>query len=209
MPTAAHTVRIYAELADCYERQGQAKLRDWFLVLAADAALAAGRLEEAEHYRGRLLEINPHHLLRPFASLEEGLKSPDVQGYIADLRRAYPPDTAEQLLQLQRDAAPPEAQALGTFRSVSAPAARGPVPERPRDEPEPLAFRMQSDLEATVPPEPRPQARKVPEPAPPALAPRSAAAPPRPAPAPAKPKPVKARQPAPVSAARPDEDDAA
>src|SRR5262249_13715278 len=78
MANAAQPVRVYEELADWYDRQGQAKLRDWFLVLAADAALAGGRVDEAERLRGQLLYLNPHHLLKPFASFAEALKSPDV-----------------------------------------------------------------------------------------------------------------------------------
>src|SRR5262245_61857021 len=99
MASADQTLRLYEDLAHWYERQGQAKQRDWFLVLAADAALSAGRMDEAERLRGRLLQANPHHLLRPFDSFAEALKSPDVRGYVTDLRRLYPPETAQQLLQ--------------------------------------------------------------------------------------------------------------
>jgi hypothetical protein len=112
MASADASLRTYEALAHWYERQGQAKQRDWFLVLAADRALASGQAEEAERLRGQLLQANPHHLLKPFASFAEALKSPDVQGYVADLRRLYPPETAEQLLQEQR-AAGPSAQAEG------------------------------------------------------------------------------------------------
>jgi hypothetical protein len=94
-------VRVYEDLADVHERTGQAKLRDWFLVLAADAALAGGNSREAERLRGRLLQANPHHLLKPFTSFAEALQSPDIRGYVADLRRAYPPDAAKKLLQSQ------------------------------------------------------------------------------------------------------------
>jgi hypothetical protein len=87
-------MHIYEDLAQVYERQGQPKLRDWFLVLAADVAATAGWSDEAERLRLRLLSYNPHHLLKPFATFAEALKSPDIQSYIGDLRRTYPPDTA-------------------------------------------------------------------------------------------------------------------
>jgi hypothetical protein len=102
MTGKARSQQVYEELAGWYDRQGQAKLRDWFLVLAADAALAQGRADQAERLRQRLLHVNPHHLLRPFGSFAEALQSPDVQGYVADLRRNYPPETADQLLQSTR-----------------------------------------------------------------------------------------------------------
>src|SRR5262249_26154327 len=99
MSTTARSLQVYEELASWYDRQGQAKLRDWFLVLAADSAMTLGKSDQAERLRQRLLHVNPHHMLRPFASFNEALQSPDIQGYVADLRRNYPPETAEQLLQ--------------------------------------------------------------------------------------------------------------
>jgi hypothetical protein len=74
-------------------------MRDRFLLLAADTAMSAGQPDEAERLRLRLLEHSPHHMLRPFASFAEALGSPDVQGYISDLRQTYPPETAGQLLE--------------------------------------------------------------------------------------------------------------
>src|SRR5262249_36287261 len=100
------TLRIYQELADRYDRQREAKQRDLFLVLAADAAHAMGREEEAERLRARLLRASPHNLLRPFSSFAEALSSPDIQLYIADLKRQFPAELAERLLQAQRDQDP-------------------------------------------------------------------------------------------------------
>ena len=39
LSTKLRSLQVYEELATWYDRQGQAKLRDWFLVLAADLAL--------------------------------------------------------------------------------------------------------------------------------------------------------------------------
>jgi hypothetical protein len=105
MPNTERPLRVYEDLANWYDRIGQAKLRDWFLVLAADEAYTRGHPADAERLRGRLLKTNPHHLLKPFASFKEALQSPDVQGYIADLRRTYPPEAAANLLITQRQAA--------------------------------------------------------------------------------------------------------
>src|SRR5262249_9490462 len=102
MPSTDQTVRVYQDLADWYDRQGQPQMRDRFLGLAADAALAAGRADEAERPRARLLQFNPHHLLKPYNSLAEALKAPDVQSYVADLRRSYPRESAEHLLKTAR-----------------------------------------------------------------------------------------------------------
>lgn len=98
MPSSDQKVRVYEELADLEDQRGSAQARDRFLILAADAALMAGLTDEAEKFRTRLLEHNPHHLLRPYRSLADAMKSSDVYSYIADLRGSYPPDEAEQLL---------------------------------------------------------------------------------------------------------------
>jgi hypothetical protein len=91
-------LNVYKELADWYERQRQPPMRDRFLVLAADAALAANRPDEAERLRSRLLQVNPHHMLKPYASFTQALKAPDVQTYVKDLRVNYPANVAEDLL---------------------------------------------------------------------------------------------------------------
>src|SRR5262245_50834580 len=91
--------RLYEELAQRSQRALEAPQRDMFYVLAADAALASGRAEEAERLRQRLLEVNPHSLLRPYASFAEALESSDIQDYVAELRRQFPPCQAEKCLQ--------------------------------------------------------------------------------------------------------------
>jgi hypothetical protein len=92
-------LQVYKELADWYERQGQAAMRDRFLILAAEAAFSAGNREEAERLRQRLLQGNPHHMLKPFSSFAQALQSTNIQIYIHDLQANYPPQTAEALLQ--------------------------------------------------------------------------------------------------------------
>src|SRR5262245_63146051 len=99
MASAEQATQIYRELAEGYGRQGQAQMRDRFLVLAADAALAAGQKDEAERLRGRLLQHNPHHLLKPYSSFAEAMKSADVQNYVGALRRSHPYDKAETMLE--------------------------------------------------------------------------------------------------------------
>jgi hypothetical protein len=100
-------MQVYKELADRYERQGQAAMRDRFLILAAEAAFASGSPDEAERLRQRLLQGNPHHMLKPFTSFTQALQSPNIQIYIHDLQVNYPPETAEALLHdLQNSVSP-------------------------------------------------------------------------------------------------------
>ena len=102
MPTVDHVVSVYQELADWHDRRGQTQLRDRFLVLAADAAYAAGRSEQAEELRRVLLQLNPRHLLKTSASFAEALRSSEVQSYLNDLRQSYPAEAAEHLLESLR-----------------------------------------------------------------------------------------------------------
>jgi hypothetical protein len=93
------TQKLYEQLAERYEERKDARRRDIFLVLAADAAQAAGRPAEAEKHRQKLLTRNPYHMLRPFSSFSEAIRSPDVLDYVVDLRRQFPLDVAERLWQ--------------------------------------------------------------------------------------------------------------
>jgi len=90
--------RMYEDLADHFARQGESRRRDEALVLAADAALGAGLIEEAERMRKRLLLTNPNHLLRPYASMGEAMKARDVRDYVADLRKQLPPEKVAKML---------------------------------------------------------------------------------------------------------------
>ncbi|MCS7045835.1 MAG: hypothetical protein NZO58_05720 [Gemmataceae bacterium] len=129
-------VNLYEELAHRYELRDEIRQRDVCLLLAADAALVAGRLADAERLRRRLLQLNPHHLLRPYGSLVEAMKSRDIQDYIADLRRQLPPEHAERLLHGSNGQAPPRASdatpqpslPAPTVQQTASPAAHYPEP---------------------------------------------------------------------------------
>jgi hypothetical protein len=132
MDPRENLLRVYKELADWYEKQRQPPMRDRFLVLAADAALLANRPDEAEALRLRLLKVNPHHMLKPYASFTQALKAPDVLTYIKDLRVNYPANVAEDLLHtLQTEgkhppaANPVPASMAGFGGSAPAPVASG------------------------------------------------------------------------------------
>ena len=133
MPSSDHKVRVYEDLAEWEHQNGTPQARDRFLILAADAALTAGLGDEAERFRSRLLEYNPHHLLRPYPTLKDAMKSSDVYSYIADLRGNYPLAESEQLL------------ASLTGKKSDAP----PLPEMPPP-PEPLRDDYGAPAKATM-----------------------------------------------------------
>jgi hypothetical protein len=120
----------YEQLGKRYEQMGEQRRRDHCLVLAADAALAAGRPQEAERLRQWLLRVNPYHLLCPYASMSEAMNSGDVRDYIADLRQQLSPERVEQLL---KEAPEPEAVYKVAHDNISPPTPHEitPLPEAP------------------------------------------------------------------------------
>jgi hypothetical protein len=204
------TLRTYADLADHFDGQDQPKQRDWFLVLAADAAQAAGQPAEADRLLGRLLTLNPHHLLRPFASFAEALRSPDVENYVGSLRRSYPPARAAQILQAEqgRNAVEPPTLTQEPQRPSPRPAPAS-APARSED-PQVIFARLRAapqEAPPAPPPAPPPPPPPLPRVAPPPPRPAERASPPvpqsRPAPrAPAPPR-APARAPDPLPEPRP------
>jgi hypothetical protein len=194
MSSEPQNLRLYQELADWYERQAQPQMRDRFLLLAADTALAQGKTELAEELRLRLLQHSPHHMLKPFASFAEALRSPDVHGYICDLRETYPPETAQHMLDAVRresaDSLPPERELTTSPSPVLEPP---PTRTSPAVAGEPLkVYRVREDGSEVEPrptrpsPAVRPPVSTKPPPPPAKPAPRPApVAPPPPLPAPA------------------------
>src|SRR4051812_3805529 len=109
MQPSEHSLQVYEELADTFDRQQNHALRDQFLLLAADAALSAGRDDEAERLRQRLLWLNPHHSVRAYSSFAEAAVAPGIHEYLDRLRQKYPPEQAEGMLDsaLPHSAPPP------------------------------------------------------------------------------------------------------
>ncbi len=91
-------LQAYLDLAALYKQQQDAGMREVFLMLAADAALRAGRPSQAEQLRQELLRENPHHVLKPFPTFVEAAQHPDIDNYLDDLRQKYPLEVAEDLL---------------------------------------------------------------------------------------------------------------
>lgn len=134
MNPPTQSVSVYRELAEWYERHGQVPMRDRFLILAADAALAADQADEAERLRQRVLQGSRHHMLRPYASFVEAAQAADVQTYVRDLRVNYPPEVAANLLHTLR-----ATEAEGAPGDVPSGAFVRPAPPEPANEIPPTA----------------------------------------------------------------------
>jgi hypothetical protein len=101
-PPVAGSPQKLLELADLYEGRGEPKMRDRFLILAADAAFGAGQTDEAERLMRRLLQVSPHHLLKAYPTFAEALQAEPVRTYLNDLRANYSAPMVETLLQTLR-----------------------------------------------------------------------------------------------------------
>ncbi|HMF19726.1 MAG TPA: hypothetical protein VKE98_21150 [Gemmataceae bacterium] len=121
------TIQIYEDLADHFGRQKDARQRDIFLVLAADAAYALGHPDHAERLRLRLLQGSPHSLLKPYSSFGEARKSSDIQLFLEDLRSQYPPEAAEKLIVAKGGTVPPKDAEPKGYRLLSEPEKPKPV----------------------------------------------------------------------------------
>jgi hypothetical protein len=180
MDSQTDALNVYRDLADRYDKLNQFSMRDRFLMLAASAALDAGQVAEAERLRGRLLQQNRHHMLRPYGSFEEAVGAPDVQTYLVDLKTNYPPDLAEQLLASLKDGKPPPPSKPLSQRRPALDPAPAPIPptapvvdpyQPPAKPARPtwesaVPYRMADEVEVTAPvPDMRDLARPAPQPA--------------------------------------------
>lgn len=163
-----YTLQVYQELADIYDRQNDPKRRDQFLALAADEALRAGRADEAERLRQRLLRLNPSHLLQPYVSFTEAASAPHIREYLDGLRQTYPIEAAEELLQEIPLSGPADADVPATMPPMRRPGAPGAG-----DEPAIYPIRPEAaprggedpNLPPTIPPRPGGGRRPPPRPA--------------------------------------------
>src|SRR5580704_12096547 len=92
----------FLALVELYEQRDEPKMRDRFLILAADAAFASGQLQEAERLLQRLLQVSPHHMLKGYRTFAEAVSAEPVRVYIHDLKQNYPANIVQNLLESLR-----------------------------------------------------------------------------------------------------------
>lgn len=211
MFTFEKSVQVYLDLAEMYQQQQDAGMREVFLLLAADTSLRAGKTSQAEQLRQELLRNNPYHVLKPFPTFVEAAQHPDIQNYLDDLRMKYPPEVAEDLLesvipatlsQVMSDVpgtAPPEKK----HALLTPPPAKRAIEQVPTTLDEPKTpfkvYRETYEVDETQPPPTLPPQPRQPRAA---VPPRPRQAPPRPT-APPPPAPRAAAPPPPAPRGRP------
>lgn len=93
-----NNIELYQAVADAYHAQGKYQERDRFLVLAMDAAHTSAQYNLAEQIRGRLLQLNPNHLMKPYPDCSTAIQSPNFSTYLQQLRKNFPPAATAKLL---------------------------------------------------------------------------------------------------------------
>lgn len=90
---------IYLHLAAASHRRRRPHARDRFLLLAAAAAADMQLDPVVTRCRRLVLEHNPQHLVRRWPTIQQALLDDEFLCLLRQLRRRYPQEKAEQLLQ--------------------------------------------------------------------------------------------------------------
>jgi len=105
MMSPGNLLAMYLHLAAASHRRRRPHVRDRFLLLAAAAAAELGLSPVVAHCRKLVLEHNPRHLIGRWPTVQQALIDEEYLCFLRQLRRRYPQEKAEQLLQsLESDA---------------------------------------------------------------------------------------------------------
>lgn len=99
MPDPGYLLGVYLHLAQASRRRQRPHVTDRLLTLAAVTAVEMGLYPVAACCRSRVLEHNPHHMLRRWPVVREAIADDDFQHLLKQLRRRFPVERAEHLLQ--------------------------------------------------------------------------------------------------------------
>lgn len=99
MTDIGHTLAVYLRLANASQMRCRPHACDQFLVLAGVVAVELEFDAISAGCRALVLLHNRQHMLRRWPSLEAALASDDFLCLLKQIRRRYPQEKAEQLLQ--------------------------------------------------------------------------------------------------------------
>ena len=99
MTDLGHTLAVYLRLAIASQSRRRPHACDRFLLLAGVAAVELEYDAISAGCRTLLLAHNPQHLVRRWPTFEAALANEDFLCLLKQVRRRYPQERAEQLLQ--------------------------------------------------------------------------------------------------------------
>ena len=98
MAELSHQLGVYLHLAQASLRRRRPLVRDRMLLLAGVTAANMQLPALAAYCRHEILRHNPQHLVRRWATLPEALVDEDFLSLLRQLRRKYPLEKTERLL---------------------------------------------------------------------------------------------------------------
>lgn len=99
MPNDAALLPTYLHLARAAGLRGRPFVRDKLLLLAGVAAYDGELFPIAEACRAEILRHNPHHMVSHWPTFLAALADDDFFTLLTQVRRQYPAEKAEQMLQ--------------------------------------------------------------------------------------------------------------
>ncbi len=89
---------MYLHLARASQRRRRPHVRDKLLVLAAEVASNINLPLVAEYCRFAVLDHNPGHMLKRWTTFSDAMLDDDFLYFLKQVRRRYPPEKAERML---------------------------------------------------------------------------------------------------------------
>lgn len=98
MGESPHQLGVYLHLAQASMRRRRPLVRDRMLLLAGVTAANMQLEPVAAYCRHMILQHNPQHLVRRWSSIPEALVDEEFLAFLKQVRRKYPPEKAERML---------------------------------------------------------------------------------------------------------------
>lgn len=98
MSASMELLAVYLHLARASQRRRRPHVRDRLLTLGAVIAAEEGLPRIAAYCRHCVLAHNPQHLLHRWPTLRDALGDPEFIHFLRHLRRRYPQEKAERML---------------------------------------------------------------------------------------------------------------
>lgn len=99
MPDHVDRLAMYLHLSRASEARRRMHVRDRLLVIAAVLASRNELPRIAAYCRQRILEHNPHHLIKRWDTVFEAAGDPEFAHFLRHIERRYPPENAEGMMQ--------------------------------------------------------------------------------------------------------------
>lgn len=99
MPDFGYLLSVYLHLASASQCRRRPHVRDRLLLIAGSIASEMGLESIASYCRYEVLQHNPRHLVRRWPTIAEALQQEDFRCVLKQLKRRYPQERAERMLQ--------------------------------------------------------------------------------------------------------------